>query len=206
MKIRLYSHIALLLLVLQLLVVLGSWIISATFPETNMHSLISSEGLRWYSSNIVDKMASPLLIWIMLLSMAYGCMRGSGILSVFARGYRMTYRERTGLYFMLLIALTYALIILWLTINPGSILLSVTGNIWPSPFSLGLVPIICVGICLSCIIYSIVSGRCSSTIDVFISLTSGLSSASPIILIYILSITIYHSVCYVLKDFTLIMP
>ncbi len=201
MKIRLYSHIALLLLVLQLLVVLGSWIISATIPETNMHSLISSEGLRWYSSNFVDMMASPLLIWIMLLSMAYGCMRGSGLLSVFARGYRMTYRERTAFIFMLFVAVAYILALLSVTVMPRAILLSASGNLWPSPFSVALVPILTVGICLFSIVYGIVAGSFHSVSDVFTSLSSGLTKSTPLVLLYMLAIQLYYSVCFVFPVF-----
>ncbi len=201
MKIRLYSHIALLLLVLQLLVVLGSWIISATIPETNMPSLISSEGLRWYSSNFVDMMASPLLIWIMLLSMAYGCMRGSGLLSVFARGYRMTYRERTAFIFMLFVAVAYILALLSVTVMPRAILLSASGNLWPSPFSVALVPILTVGICLFSIVYGIVAGSFHSVSDVFTSLSSGLAKSTPLVLLYMLAIQLYYSVCFVFPVF-----
>lgn len=201
MKIRLYSRIALLLLVLQLLVVLGSWIISATIPETNMHSLISSEGLRWYSSNFVDMMASPLLIWIMLLSMAYGCMRGSGLLSVFARGYRMTYRERTAFVFMLFVAVAYILALLSVTVMPRAILLSASGNLWPSPFSVALVPILTVGICLFSIVYGIVAGSFHSVSDVFTSLSSGLTKSTPLVLLYMLAIQLYYSVCFVFPEF-----
>ncbi|MBR6593085.1 MAG: AbgT family transporter [Prevotella sp.] len=201
MKIRLYSRIALLLLVLQLLVVLGSWIISATIPETNMHSLISSEGLRWYSSNFVDMMASPLLIWIMLLSMAYGCMRGSGLLSVFARGYRMTYRERTAFVFMLFVAVAYIIALLSVTVMPRAILLSASGNLWPSPFSVALVPILTVGICLFSIVYGIVAGSFHSVSDVFTSLSSGLAKSTPLVLLYMLAIQLYYSVCFVFPEF-----
>ncbi|MBR7171694.1 MAG: AbgT family transporter [Prevotella sp.] len=201
MKIRLYSRIALLLLVLQLLVVLGSWIISAAIPETNMHSLISSEGLRWYSSNFVDMMASPLLIWIMLLSMAYGCMRGSGLLSVFARGYRMTYRERTAFVFMLFVAVAYIIALLSVTVMPRAILLSASGNLWPSPFSVALVPILTVGICLFSIVYGIVAGSFHSVSDVFTSLSSGLAKSTPLVLLYMLAIQLYYSVCFVFPEF-----
>ena len=201
MKIRVYSRIALMLLGLQLLVVLGSWIISAIIPETNVHSLLSGEGLRWYSSNFVDMMASPLLVWILLLSMVYGCMRGCGILSIFARRYRMTYRERTALIFMLFVAVAYIIVLLSVTIMPQAILLSASGNLWPSPFSAALVPILTVGICLFSIVYGIVAGSFHSVSDVFTSLSLGLAKSTPLVLLFMLAIQLYYSVCFVFPEF-----
>lgn len=197
MKIRICSRIAMLLLAMQLIVVLGSWIVSATVAESNMHSLISSEGLRWFSSNFVDMMASPLLIWILLLSMAYGCMRGSGVLSVFARGYRMTYRERTAFIFMLFVAVAYIIALLSVTVMPRAILLSASGNLWPSPFSQALVPIICVGVSILSVVYGLVAGSFHSAADVFRCLSSGIAKSAPLVLLYMLAVQLYYSVCFV---------
>ena len=128
-------------------------------------------------------------------------MRGSGILGVFARGYRMTYRERTAFIFMLFVAVAYIIALLSVTVMPRAILLSASGNLWPSPFSVALVPILTVGICLFSIVYGIVAGSFHSVSDVFTSLSSGLAKSTPLVLLYMLAIQLYYSVCFVFPEF-----
>lgn len=197
MRIKIYSRIALLLVLLQLCVVLGSWILSATFPDSNINSLISSEGIRWYSSNFVNIIASPILVWIILLAMAYGCYKNSGLPKIFDKSSRLSYRERTAMFIMFSVILIYIIAVLLLIAMPRAILLSAVGNLWPSPFSEALVPMVSLGICLSTIIYAVVAGHINSITHIFTSLTEGISMSSSMILLYILIVQLYYLVCFV---------
>ena len=66
---RWLAHIAMLLLVGQLLLLLVSWLLSAVFPVSGIHSLLSGEGLRWFFGSFADMLATPVLVWILLRSM-----------------------------------------------------------------------------------------------------------------------------------------
>ena len=48
--------IACLLAVVQVMLILVSWVIAAAFPELNTHSLLSSEGIRWFFGRFVDNL------------------------------------------------------------------------------------------------------------------------------------------------------
>ena len=66
---RVLSYAVILLLIAQVLLVLVSWLLSASMTE-GVHSLLSSEGIRWFVGQYVNMLASPLLVWLLLLSMA----------------------------------------------------------------------------------------------------------------------------------------
>ena len=67
---RILPYMALALLVMQLLLMLGSWFYSAAFPMSGVRSLLSGEGMRWLLGHFSDIMATPVLVGLLLLSMA----------------------------------------------------------------------------------------------------------------------------------------
>ena len=76
---HLLSYVALALIIAQVALFLVSWLITAARPEIAMHSLLSSEGLRWFFGQFVQNLATPVLVWLLLLSVAYGCVVSSGL-------------------------------------------------------------------------------------------------------------------------------
>lgn len=181
-------HIALSLFAAQLLLMLISWLYSAAVPVSNVHSLLSSEGLRWMLGHFAETMASPLLVWLLLLSMAYGCLVKSG-LPISVKSYTSEnrgYRERRALNITYLLSVVCVAIILSLSIVPHAIMLSATGKLWPSPFSASLVPIIAFCLILLSSVYGMVSGKFDTIRDVYDSLLYGLRCAAPWLLFYIL--------------------
>lgn len=177
--------------VAELLLVILSWLLSATRLE-GVRSLISSEGIRWFVGEFTYTLASPLLVWLLLLLVALGCLRRSGLMSR-GRGYRDRVALRVSFSFIII----YVVIICLLTLMPHAILLSVTGSLFPSAFSRALVPIICFGVGVLSISFGMVSGRLHTLTDILDALTFGLQQGAPLIILYIMFFQFYASLLFV---------
>lgn len=177
--------------VAELLLVILSWLLSATRLE-GVRSLISSEGIRWFVGEFTYTLASPLLVWLLLALVALGCLQRSGLMSR-GRGYRDWVALRVSLSFIII----YVVIICLLTLMPHAILLSVTGSLFPSAFSRALVPIICFGVGVLSISFGMVSGRLHTLTDILDALTFGLQQGAPLIILYIMFFQFYASLLFV---------
>lgn len=177
--------------VAELLLVILSWLLSATRLE-GVRSLISSEGIRWFVGEFIYTLASPLLVWLLLVLVALGCLQRSGLMSR-GRGYRDRVALRVSLSFIII----YVVIICLLTLMPHAILLSVTGSLFPSAFSRALVPIICFGVGVLSISFGMVSGRLHTLTDILDALTFGLQQGAPLIILYIMFFQFYASLLFV---------
>ena len=177
--------------VAELLLVILSWLLSATRLE-GVRSLISSEGIRWFVGEFTYTLASPLLVWLLLVLVALGCLQRSGLMSC-GRGYRDRVALRVSLSFIII----YVVIICLLTLMPHAILLSVTGSLFPSAFSRALVPIICFGVGVLSISFGMVSGRLHTLTDILDALTFGLQQGAPLIILYIMFFQFYASLLFV---------
>ena len=177
--------------VAELLLVILSWLLSATRLD-GVRSLISSEGIRWFVGEFTYTLASPLLVWLLLVLVALGCLQRSGLMSR-GRGYRDRVALRVSLSFIII----YVVIICLLTLMPHAILLSVTGSLFPSAFSRALVPIICFGVGVLSISFGMVSGRLHTLTDILDALTFGLQQGAPLIILYIMFFQFYASLLFV---------
>ena len=174
-----------------------SWILSATMTE-HVHSLLSSEGIRWFFGSFSAMLASPWLVWLLLLAMAGGCLWQSGILSpLTSHPSLLTYRHRMALRTTVGIVVLYVFAILALTVVPHAVLLSATGQLFPSPFSRALVPIVSFGVLLASAVYGWASGRFSSFADVIASLAYGIQQAAPLFILYVVAVQFYASLKFV---------
>jgi p-aminobenzoyl-glutamate transporter AbgT len=185
----------------QTVLVLLSWIFSATIGGLRIHSLIGSEGIRWFFGHFTDNLAQPLLVWIILLMIAVGCISESGFIGavrrLFTSRQSVTYRERLGIQFSILIILIIAIVVVLLTLIPHAILLSLTGNLFPSSFSASIIPIAAFTMVSVGIMFGLLSGNFSSIVDVVNSLTAGTSSTVPFFLFYILGVELYFMILFV---------
>ena len=201
---KIEGRLALLLMVAELLLFILSWLLSATRME-GVRSLLSSEGLRWFFGYFTQMVASPLLVWLLLGLCAYGCLQRSGLLSLLTSHLSLltshfsplTYREKVALRVSLVFLVIYVVMIALLTLMPHAILLSATGSLFPSAFSRSLVPIIAFGLCLVSITFGLVSGRLRGLDDTFSALSYGIAQGSPLIILYLLLIQFYESLCFV---------
>lgn len=182
------------LVLAQLLLMLVSWIWSAAVPVSGVRSMLSSEGIRWFLGHFTDLLATPLLVWILLLAAAYGCVVSSGLL----RGQR-SYRAQRARVVTILFAAIYVGVVLLMTVVPHAVLLSADGSLWPSPFSSSLVPLVSFGIVAAALIYGTVSGSFLTLGHAVQSLVKGLQSAAPLLLLYILLAQLYFSLSFVFQ-------
>ena len=196
------------LLLALVVLVLVSWLLSATKGE-GVRSLLSSEGIRFFFGGFTDMLLKPLLVWLLLLSMAWGCLRQSGLLhclpfipqrkqeNASSQNYRSPLGGRKGGFLLLVILVVYVGIALLLAISPQAVLLSATGQLWPSPFSHALVPMIAFGVLLLSITYGLLTRRFLSVADVCKSLIQGIVSAAPLLLLYVLAMQLFGALRFV---------
>ena len=189
---KILPRLALTLFLAQLLLVLVSWIWSAAMPMSGVHSLLSSEGIRWFLGRFAHVLATPLLVWILLLAMAWGCLHRCGLRRP------QTYREHRALWFAVAFLAVYVGVVLLLTVMPHAVLLSALGTLWPSPFSASIVPVTAFGLLAASVVYGMVAGTFQSLADVYESLIEGIRQSAPLLLFYILLTQFYYSFCFVL--------
>ena len=188
---RLAAWLGCVLLLAELILILVSWLLSATMTE-GVRSLLSSEGIRWFFGSFVGIMASPLLVWLLLSLIALGSLKKSGLLAM-----QQSYREKVALRSALLLLNLYVAVLLLLTVTPNAFLLSITGSLFPSAFSRSLVPIIAFGIVLMSISFGVMSGRINSLSAVLEMLSFGISKGAELFVLYILIMQFYESLWFV---------
>lgn len=197
MKIKIFTYLVTILVVVQLSVVLGSWILNSVLLDSGVRSLISGEGIRWLSSNYVSFTASPALVWLVLFGAAYGSLKESGLTSIFFMRVKIQKIERTALLQVMLFLILYVAVTFLLLMPPHAILLSATGMLLPSPFMMALVPITTTCLFVASVIFGFSTHHFKDLKDVCLSVINGLRAIAPLILVYILCVLLYNSVCYV---------
>lgn len=201
----------LVLVTAQLALILLSWLITAAFPELPIRSLLSSEGVRWFFGSFTANQLTPLLAWFITAAMAVGaCVRSrlwaafytkmSGLLhrrdSTDGRQ-GLHYRERIGLRLALAEFMVYVVIMLLLTVVPHAILLSVTGELFPSAFSSSLIPSLSFVLIVMSLSYGVASGTVDSVARMHRVLVGGLEAGARIVPAYVIGVQLYMSLLYV---------
>ena len=191
------------LLIAEILLVILSWLLSATRME-GVRSLLSSEGIRWFFGSFTDMMASPLLVWLMLLLSALGCLQKSGVIPRFPLSTlhsplstSPSYRSRIALRVASFFLVAYLVILALLTLMPHAILLSATGELFPSAFSHSLIPLIAFGIILFSVAYGMMSGRLKRLSDILEAMSFGIAKGAPLFILLILPIQFCESLRFV---------
>jgi aminobenzoyl-glutamate transport protein len=187
-------HIAFTLFVAQLLLMLVSWLLSAAFPDSGIRSLLSGEGMRWFFGHFSHQLATPVLVCLVLVLMAYGTFRHCGLLH-----YRSTYRERRALTMTLLLTVVAVMLLVLLAAIPHAVMLSVTGSLWPSPFSRALLPLLSFIVIALSAFYGIMAGHFANLSNVYDALLDGIRQGAALLLFYLLIIQLYLSVCYIIS-------
>lgn len=186
------AYLMVALVVAQALLVLASWLLPAAMPEDFTRSLLSAEGIRWFMGRFALNMSSIWLVWLLLISIAVGAVRGCGVL----RYDRSFYRQRVGLRLAIAELLAFVVILLLLTIVPHAILLNVMGGLLPSSFTQSLIPYLCFMLVVMSVSYGVMSGQLDSLVAVYRLLTDGIRLAAPLFLYYLLLMQLYQSVRY----------
>lgn len=189
--------VALSLAVAQLLLILLSWIISAAAPNAPLRSLLSSEGIRWLFGHFTQNLATPVLVWLVLGSITYGAYIDSGLRNAILHPLSLTFRERFALRVSYIIIGVFVLVLLLLTAIPHAVLLSVTGDLFPSSFSDSFVAVVCFVVSVSSVVYGVMSGRLKGIVSIFKVLTVGATYTSSLWILYVLAAELYFSVLFV---------
>ena len=171
----------------ETLLVILSWLLSAMRVE-GVRSLLSSEGIRWFFSSFNDLIASPVLVGLLVLMCALGCLQKSRVTTIFGGKKSINFRDRLALYVALAFLLIYVVIIILLTLMPHAILLSATGHLFPSAFSRSLVPIIAFGICIFSVTFGLMSGVMQNLSDILQALSFGIAKGAPLIVFYLFAV------------------
>lgn len=69
---RICGYAMFLLILAQIVLVLASWLITAAMPDVFPRSLLSPEGIRWFFGTFTANLQSPWLVWLLLISIAWG--------------------------------------------------------------------------------------------------------------------------------------
>lgn len=178
----------------EVVLILLSWFLTATMTD-GVRSLLTSEGIRFFFGSFTQMLQKPLLVWLLLLSMAWGSLSASGLLQAFTRN--TAGRQRMALRLTVLVLGLMVTVVLLLTAMPHAVLLSATGRLWPSPFSRALVPIVAFAVIMLSIVYGLMTRRFPSLTDVCQSMTHGLALAAPLLLLYVLAVQLVESLRFV---------
>lgn len=177
---KIISWMALSVLILQIMLFILSWIVTATNPDLKVRSLLSGEGVRWFIGAYVDNQSNFVLVWLLLLSISFGAVRQSGLLSAVRNIRRLGFRERLAIRFVSIELVLFIIVLFLLTCVPHAVLLNVAGNIYPGSLSMGFVALLSFVLCTFAITYyNVVANRISLS-GIFGLLTAGVSSASSV--------------------------
>ena len=186
------------LLLLQIMVVILSWMIKTIYPDFNGRSLLSGEGVRWFLGNFTNNVASNILVWIILIGLSWGSIRASNILQVFKRSHTLSYRERLGFRVVLIEIMIWGIVIVLLSFIPHAAMLSITGQLFPSSFSKSIVPLIAFIALFSSITYGLIIRRLRKGNLIIEALSNGIKQIAPYIIIYIILVQLIYSIKFVL--------
>ena len=180
--------------VLQVLLVLASWLVTAVMPETSMRSLLSPEGIRWFFGHFTQNLAQPLLVWFLLLYVAVNAYRRGGLqhaLSLWLKGERLMLRQRSALWLVLIVVGAIVAVLVMLVALPNPILGSVTGSLFPSSFSSAFIPIVAFVLFIGSITYAMATGQIRNFRRPY------QSRLSVWLVAYVLLMQLYHSLRFV---------
>jgi aminobenzoyl-glutamate transport protein len=189
---KLFPRLLFLLILSEQLLVLISWLLSATQTE-GVRTLLSSEGVRWLLGQFTVFLLKPQLIWLLLLSMAFGCLWQSCLFRPSQTSFRRQFALRLSAVVFVVQTASIALLIA----TPQAVLLSATGTLWPSPFSRALVPLAAIITINTSICYGLLSRTFTSVADIYESQKWGLSKAAPLMILYLIVVTLYESFRFV---------
>ncbi len=194
---------AVICLLFQGILILASWLWTAARPESDVHSLLSSVGIRWFFDSFAGNEASVLLVWLILLSMAWGTFLQSGMAEavrniVRRQPYKLGSQKLLALELAAGLLVIELIVMLLLIFMPHAVLLSVTGNMFPGPFSASIIPAFSFMIVSSSVFYGMMGDNLHTLTEVCDCLCSCRKWIMPLLLFYVTARELWCSLCYVL--------
>jgi aminobenzoyl-glutamate transport protein len=99
----------------------------------------------------------------------------------------------------LLLTVVAVMLLVLLAAIPHAVMLSVTGSLWPSPFSRALLPLLSFIVIALSAFYGIMAGHFANLSNVYDALLDGIRQGAALLLFYLLIIQLYLSVCYIIS-------
>lgn len=198
---RLFIYAVMALVVVQVLTVLLSWIVSAVWPSLAVESLLGNSGLRWLLSSYADNVSSPILSWMLLLSVAYGMFRYNGFpqsLTSKNEDNPKVLFARKIFYLEIFLGILFCLI---LAFYPHSFVLGVSGHLFPGPFLTIVLFVMIMVTIFANISFMYLSEKATDDKSTEKALIFGLQSVAPLIVIYLLLKEWAEMVLFVLQKY-----
>ena len=193
-KHKILAWTALALGVGQIAIMLTAWLLTAAWPEYFTRSFLSAEGVRWFFGKFQSNLASPVLVWLVVCSIAYGAYRCSRIQKYDKREYRQRFAMGVAVFELSV----FVLVMLALTVLPHAILLNVMGTLIPSSFTQSIIPYCAFVITVVCCSFGLISGQVNGVEGVFRMLVCGIEYGAPYFVIYVFAAQLFYSILYVI--------
>lgn len=193
---NLAAYTCLALFMLQVCLVMASWIIASVAPEYNIRSMLGSEGLRWLFGTFVNNISSKVLVWIIMVGMLLGVASKSHLCDAVMSYKRLSDYERMALFVVAWEMAVIIVVTILLAFIPHAVLLSAVGTLLPSSFSASIVPTVVISVEFLSITYGSVTGTFKSVGDVFSAMIHGVTFISPFIVVYMFAAEFYWSLVW----------
>lgn len=184
-------------LLLHAVLLVASWILSAAWPELNVQSLLSSQGIRWTFGNFTENLTQPFFLWLVLAAMAWSLCRRSQLGTALRHPRQLNYRCRTALTITLLEIAVIVLVFVYLTCTPHAVLLGITGHLVPSRFVYNLIPTLALCAAFVATTYGLISGTLRTIHDVVGGLSAGIEAIAPLVVLYVIAVQLVFTTAYV---------
>lgn len=184
----------------ELFLVVVSWIVSSVLPGSSVRSMLGSEGIRWFFGSFTENLLNPVLAWIILLGIGLGVFSRVGLTGAVRRsfsGIRLEFKERVGLVLAVFELLVSIIAMLLLCFMPHAILLSVTGDLFPSSFSRSAIAVVAFMLLLTGSTFGAVTGRIRNVVEWFGMMAGGISAVAPFVVAWLFVCQLAYSLCFV---------
>lgn len=191
------AYLSFAVFVMQVLLVIVSWILTAVNPELPMRSLLGGDGLRWLFGTFVDNINTPVLVWLLLAGISVGLMSQGNLFKAVVSYKSITDYERMALFIVLWEIAAIVVAIILLAFVPHAVLLSALGTLLPSSFSASVVPVLALSVSVLSLTYGCITGTFRSVCDVFSAMSNGVGVMAPLIILYIVCMEFYCSLSWI---------
>lgn len=186
-----------------MIVIVGSWVVGVLMPDSGIRSMLASDSVRWFFSNFTSLVSGKVVAWILLLSMAWSSIKYCGIFSKRHVGNHnrqpLSLNDKVAVACAALTVVFCVALMALLTLSPHAALLSVSGSLFPSPFSKSIVATVAFIAIFSSVVYGVMSGRYHQVADAFVPLRDGVAQSAWLVVIYVFVAQLVYTICYINK-------
>lgn len=194
------AYVIVVCVVAEVLLVVGSWAISSSFPDCNIHSLLDSEGIRWFFGHFTSNLQNPFLVWMILFGVGGNVFLKSRLpfsINKAIHGEKINFRERIGLSLVAFEILFAIAVMSFLCLMPQAILLSVSGDLFPSSFSNSIVAALSFVLLVAGTTFALATDKIRNPLSWFAAMRDGVVAVAPFLVAYVFVVQLLYSVCFV---------